>query len=564
MDPGQSWADAVERDQAAAAVNPWGRGAQTQGSKSGPGGLDTSAFPQLGHKSKAKRNEPPAPPPQVPEVHNPPPPVATMPPRSEPEDRPQPDFRNRNYEMGRDPRGPDSRQYGDSRRGGYRNGGESFRSGDSNPLPTNPPYRAFVGNLPFNDFEDVDLEDVFRGDCKVRSALLVKRDGKSKGFGYVQFDDLESLQKALEKNGQNLGGRTLSVDVADPPRNNYNSGRAYGTGRGFPPRSFDSQPRFGNNEWGRNRQFRDEATSLPPPSETVFNKTSPNPVNTAVNNAVDNAASAPKKEIEDPNYMSEKAQNFQRERYKRSAGVSSTTSTEAPPSPAVPEASTTKRSQVNLFGSGKPRDEFAQQRKRSEEQGIEEPRKSEENQKVDPRPLAETKPTPTTPTPSSAPSATHVEKAVPEPASVVKSSETTKEPAQLPPTGGKKKKPKKKSANTPNPAEQTSESPKPAAQPETITAPKPNPAPSPATPAPTATPVTTATPPQATPTVPKPKPESTTTTTPAPKPVEATTKPVATSPAVTKEATTEPKGATPAAPTQSKKKKGKKAKKSTN
>jgi translation initiation factor 4B len=41
-------------------------------------------------------------------------------------------------------------------------------------------------------------------------------DNKPKGFGYVEFDSLESLKIALEKSGQELCGRTVRISVAEP------------------------------------------------------------------------------------------------------------------------------------------------------------------------------------------------------------------------------------------------------------------------------------------------------------------------------------------------------------
>lgn len=41
-------------------------------------------------------------------------------------------------------------------------------------------------------------------------------EDKPKGFGYVEFDSLDSLKKALENNGQSLCGRNVRVSVAEP------------------------------------------------------------------------------------------------------------------------------------------------------------------------------------------------------------------------------------------------------------------------------------------------------------------------------------------------------------
>lgn len=81
------------------------------------------------------------------------------------------------------------------------------------PLPTEPPFTAFVGNLSFS-VQDTDILELFDG-LRV-SNVRIKGD---RGFGYVEFTTLEDLKQALELNGKQLSDRTLRVDVASsrPP-----------------------------------------------------------------------------------------------------------------------------------------------------------------------------------------------------------------------------------------------------------------------------------------------------------------------------------------------------------
>jgi len=110
------------------------------------------------------------------------------------------------------------------------------------PLPTSPPYTAFVGNLPFQANEE-DLYACFR-ELSIKQVRLSTRDGKSRGFGYVEFEDVESLAKALEFSGRHLLDRRLKVDVATE-------------------RSKEERPprKFGDDD--NRRKWRDENNSSP-------------------------------------------------------------------------------------------------------------------------------------------------------------------------------------------------------------------------------------------------------------------------------------------------------------
>jgi cold-inducible RNA-binding protein len=91
-------------------------------------------------------------------------------------------------------------------------------------------FKLFIGSLSWNT-DDAALEAAFAPYGKVASATVVKdRDsGRSKGFGFVEFEDEAEGKKALaEMNGKELDGREIVVNEARPreerPRRDYNGG----------------------------------------------------------------------------------------------------------------------------------------------------------------------------------------------------------------------------------------------------------------------------------------------------------------------------------------------------
>ncbi|XP_018902418.1 eukaryotic translation initiation factor 4H isoform X2 [Bemisia tabaci] len=124
-------------------------------------------------------------------------------------------------------------------RSGYGNSGNydsGRRDGGRKRLPDKPPYTAFVGNLP-NGVTEGDIADAVFKDLNVaRTRLVFDHDSsKFKGFCYVEFDDLESMEKALDMDGRihidDAG--PIRIDVAEGKRNNRDGGRGGGGGGGF-------------------------------------------------------------------------------------------------------------------------------------------------------------------------------------------------------------------------------------------------------------------------------------------------------------------------------------------
>ncbi|KAI3672859.1 hypothetical protein L6452_38959 [Arctium lappa] len=91
-------------------------------------------------------------------------------------------------------------------------------------------YRCFIGNLSWST-SDRDLKEAFKKfDHLVDAKVVVDRSsGRSRGFGFVTFDDEKAMEDAIEAmNGIDLDGRPISVDKAQP---NQGGGRDRDSGR---------------------------------------------------------------------------------------------------------------------------------------------------------------------------------------------------------------------------------------------------------------------------------------------------------------------------------------------
>ena len=96
--------------------------------------------------------------------------------------------------------------------------------------------KLFVGGLSWDTTDD-GLRQAFASYGEITEAkVITDRDtGRSRGFGFVTFDQDEDAKTAISKmNGTNLDGKTIKVNEAQEksPRGGGRSGGGFGSGRG--------------------------------------------------------------------------------------------------------------------------------------------------------------------------------------------------------------------------------------------------------------------------------------------------------------------------------------------
>ena len=92
--------------------------------------------------------------------------------------------------------------------------------------------KLYVGNMNFNTTED-ELRGYFeQNGITPKSVTLIKDKytGSAKGFGFVEVESQEAVQKATQAlNSKEFNGRTLTVNEARPPKERF-GGSSFGSG----------------------------------------------------------------------------------------------------------------------------------------------------------------------------------------------------------------------------------------------------------------------------------------------------------------------------------------------
>lgn len=125
------------------------------------------------------------------------------------------------------------------------------------PVPSSPPFTAFVGNFPYECPREEVVGLFTANACAIADVRMVRNRDTDRPRGYfLEFEDKASLERALTFDRYDMGGRPLRVNVAEgkPERR---EGR-FGGGGGFADRYNERDRRGG----GFADRYND-ATGLP-------------------------------------------------------------------------------------------------------------------------------------------------------------------------------------------------------------------------------------------------------------------------------------------------------------
>ena len=110
----------------------------------------------------------------------------------------------------------------------YSNDKSHLEGNKDAPKSGNNKFSIFVGNLSFKSNEN-SIRKFFSSCGKILDIRIAKNEeGRMKGFAHIDFEDQDGVDNAVKKNGEELDGRPLKVDVSS----NKPSGAGKGGDRG--------------------------------------------------------------------------------------------------------------------------------------------------------------------------------------------------------------------------------------------------------------------------------------------------------------------------------------------
>jgi RNA recognition motif-containing protein len=93
--------------------------------------------------------------------------------------------------------------------------------------------KLYVGNFPYSVDEE-QLRGLFSpyGEIEELALIMDRETGRSKGFAFITFVTQQAAETALEKNGHDLAGRALRVNMAQEKGGGRGGRRGGGGGGG--------------------------------------------------------------------------------------------------------------------------------------------------------------------------------------------------------------------------------------------------------------------------------------------------------------------------------------------
>jgi translation initiation factor 4B len=140
---------------------------------------------------------------------------------------------------------------------------------DLEQVPKTKPFTAHISNVSFE--ADEEKLKVFFKDLKVLSVRLVSDErGRSRGYGYVEFEDRESLIGALTKVDTTFNNRAIKISLDEQKSGNDRQG-GFGN-RGHHQDSNQGPLKSDEAEWRRREPEPEEPSFSAPQSGQSYNK----------------------------------------------------------------------------------------------------------------------------------------------------------------------------------------------------------------------------------------------------------------------------------------------------
>lgn len=146
---------------------------------------------------------------------------------------------------------------------------------DTSRVPHAPPFKVHIGNIPYDTTEE-DIRLFFK-DLNLKDIQLPREDkglGRTRGFGYAEFETRTSMIDALKLDGVNLNNRPLRVSLPDESSRDgdrRDKGSGFGSGYGEEDRTV--------GDWRKAPRVEQSPSSIPsgpssrgPPSNREINR----------------------------------------------------------------------------------------------------------------------------------------------------------------------------------------------------------------------------------------------------------------------------------------------------